>query len=153
VSLPRWLAGANPRRTAVRAAAIVAAYIVFGYMLLPVRGVGISMQPTIESGELIFVNLLSYRFREPQRGDIVAIRLAGRSVVYVKRLVALPGDRVAFAGGVLSINDEVVEEPSCIDRPGSSIPSRWGRTTFSWSATIAGCRWPSTRWARRRGRA
>lgn len=108
----RWVLGANPRRTAWRAATIIlVAYVTFSYVLLPVRGVGISMQPAIEPGDLLFVNLLTYRFREPRRGDIVAVRIGGRSAVFVKRLVALPGDRVGLVDGVLRVNDAVVDEP------------------------------------------
>jgi signal peptidase I len=110
--LTRVVAGANPRRTLMRVVVLIAsAYVIFGYVLLPVRGVGVSMQPTIEQGDLLFVNQLAYRFREPARGDIVAVRVAGRSVVYVKRLLGLPGDRIAFVDGVLWRNGEAVEEP------------------------------------------
>ena len=116
-SLTRIVAGSNPRRTLVRAVGlVVGAYVVFGYVLMPVRGVGVSMQPTIAQGDLLFINRLSYRFRDPQRGDIVAVRVAGRSVVYVKRLLALPGDRVAFVNGVLWRNGEAVDEPYVIER-------------------------------------
>jgi len=112
VTLPRWVAGADPRRTAIRVAVlVVAAYLTFSYVLLPVRGDGISMTPTIESGDLIFINRLTYRFREPRRGEVVAIRMAGRSVVYVKRLLGLPGDRVKIDNGNVSINDEWIKEP------------------------------------------
>ena len=90
---------------------VLGAYVVFGYVLLPVRGVGISMQPTIVQDDLMFINTLAYRFRPPRRGEIVAVRLAGRSAVYVKRLLALPGDRVAFVNGVLWLNGEALDEP------------------------------------------
>src|SRR5262245_67352 len=110
--LPRWLVGANPRRTAMRAIVMMAAaYVIFGYVLLPVRGVGPSMTPTIASGDLIFINALTYRFREPRRGDIVAVRMAGRSAVYVKRLVALPGERLKIDAGAVSIDGEWISEP------------------------------------------
>jgi signal peptidase I len=111
-SLSRALIGSNPRRTLIRAAILIAsAYVLFGHVLLPVRGVGISMQPTIEQGDLLFVNRLTYRFRAPARGDIVAVRIAGRSVVYVKRLLGLPGDRIQFIDGILWRNGEPVYEP------------------------------------------
>jgi signal peptidase I len=112
VTLPRWVFGGNPRLTAIRALTLVgSAYIVFGFVLLPVRGAGTSMAPTIESGDLIFINRLAYRFREPRRGDVVAVRMAGPSVVYVKRLIALPGDRVKIDHSAVSINGKAVEEP------------------------------------------
>jgi signal peptidase I len=111
-TVARMIAGANPRRTFIRAGLlVVTAYVVFGHVLMPVRGVGVSMEPTIEQGDLLFINQLTYRFRSPQRGDIVAVRVAGRSVVYVKRLLGLPGDRVGFIGGVLWRNGEPVDEP------------------------------------------
>jgi signal peptidase I len=78
---------------------------------MPVRGVGISMEPTIESGDLIFINRLAYRFREPRRGDIIAVRLAGSSVVYVKRLIALPGERLKIEAGTVSIDGVYLNEP------------------------------------------
>jgi signal peptidase I len=110
-TLGRVIAGANPRRTAVRVLVlVVSAYIVFGYVLMPIRGVGISMEPTIVAGDLIFVNRIAYRFRNPERGDVVAVRIAGRSVVYVKRLLALPGDTVGFVDGVLWRNGAPVDE-------------------------------------------
>ena len=108
----RAFLGASPRRTLVRAATLIAgAYVVFGYVLLPVRGVGPSMGATIEQGDLIFINRLSYRFRAPAHGDIVAVRIAGRSVVYVKRLLGLPGDRISFVDGVLWRNGVPLDEP------------------------------------------
>jgi signal peptidase I len=90
---------------------VATAYVIFGYILMPVRGAGVSMTPTIESGDLIFVNRLSYRFREPRRGDIVAVRMAGQSVVYVKRLLGLPGERLKIDAGVVSIDGEWLNEP------------------------------------------
>jgi signal peptidase I len=113
----RLVLGANPRRTLIRVAVIiVVSYVTFGYLLLPVRGVGISMQPAIEQGDLLFINRVAYRFREPRRGDIVAVRIAGRSVVYVKRLLGVPGDRIAFVDGVLWRNGEALDEPYVVNR-------------------------------------
>lgn len=118
-ALGRIIAGRHPRRTAIRVLVIiVGAYIVFGHLLMPIRGVGVSMEPTIEDGDLMFVNRVAYRFRAPARGDIVAVRIAGRSVVYVKRLLALPGDRVAFVDGVLWRNGVSVDEPYVSKRAG-----------------------------------
>lgn len=113
----RLFVGTNPLRTATRVALlVVTSYVVFGHLLLPVRGVGISMRPTIEPGGYVFVSTLTYRWRNPRRGDIVAVRMAGRSVVYVKRVVALPGQRLAFRGGVLAVDGATVDEPYVVHR-------------------------------------
>jgi len=106
------LLGTNPRRTLVRAAVLVLASVVlFGWVLLPLRAQGISMQPTYEPGGLHLVNRLAYVFREPARGDIVAIRLAGRRVVYVKRIVGVPGERIRFAAGRVYADGRPLDEP------------------------------------------
>ena len=72
------------------AALIVSAYVLFGYALIPVRGERPSMQPTLRDGQLVLVNRLAYWRSEPTRGDIVALSLAGRRVLYIKRIVGMP---------------------------------------------------------------
>jgi signal peptidase I len=112
IGLPAWVAGRHPRRTFLRAATLVlAAIVVFRWVLIPVRGAGISMTPTIADGELVLVNRLAYRLRSPRRADIVAVRLAGRSIVYVKRVIALPGERLRIEAGIVHVNDRPLDEP------------------------------------------
>ena len=56
------------------------------------------MLPTYRDHGVNFVNRLAYVFHEPRRGDVVAIRtLAGEHVMYMKRIVGLPGETVTFA--------------------------------------------------------
>jgi signal peptidase I len=108
----RIIFGTNPRRTAVRVLVLAAvAFITFTWIFIPIRTDGISMEPTYRSNSLNLVNRLSYRMAEPGRGDVVAIRLAGPHVVYVKRIVGLPGERLAFVGGVIHINGVPLPEP------------------------------------------
>lgn len=108
----RIVFGANPRRTAIRAAVVVAAAIVtFTWILIPVRTQGISMLPTYDSGSLKLVSRVTYKVRAPRRGEVVAIRLAGPGVVYLKRIVGLPSERVAIREGVVHINENPLPEP------------------------------------------
>jgi signal peptidase I len=94
---------------------LVLAAISFGlfrWVLIPVRTDGVSMMPTYESGSLRLVNKLSFwGGRRPDRGDIVAIKLAGPHVLYVKRIVGLPGERVAIGGGFVRVNGIQLVEP------------------------------------------
>jgi signal peptidase I len=110
------LVGRNPRRTLGRVAVLVVLglilYIVFKFVLLPIRVEGVSMLPTYRDNEVNFVNRLAYLFHEPRRGDVVAIRtLAGSHVLYLKRIVGLPGEAVAFHQGRLYINGQRLDEP------------------------------------------
>jgi signal peptidase I len=113
---PGWLRimliGRNPKITLLRAL-ILAVVCVVGYKstLLHIRVEGISMAPTYQDGSAHFVNRIAYLFHEPQRGDVVSIELAGPHVMYLKRIIGLPGETVAFSDGHVLINGEVLDEP------------------------------------------
>jgi signal peptidase I len=115
--------GSRPRRTALRAAALAAAaYVVFGHALIPVRGEGPSMQPTLRDGQLALVNRLAYWRSDPRRGDVVALSLAGRRVMYIKRIVGLPGERIRIAAGVVYVDDVALDEPYVERRAAWDVP-------------------------------
>jgi signal peptidase I len=106
------LFGRNPRRTTVRVLLLIFASIgIFRWVLIPVRTDGISMEPTYESGRINLVNRLAYLSSSPARGDVVAIRLAGLHVLYIKRIIALPGERVSFNSGEVRIDGVPLTEP------------------------------------------
>src|SRR5450759_3328711 len=114
--LPGWLRivliGRNPKTTLVRVAVlIVTSFVVFKFILLPIRVEGISMLPNYKDRSWNLVNRFAYLRHEPQRGDVVSIRLAAPHVMYMKRIIGLPGETVAFANGRVLINGEVLDEP------------------------------------------
>jgi signal peptidase I len=119
----RLILGTHLRQTLIRAAVLVAtAVVLFGYVLIPVRLSGISMLPTYRDGAMNFANRLAYLARNPARGDVVAIRMAGPSVLYVKRIVGLPGERVQIDMGVVLVNGEPVREPAVRYRTAWNLP-------------------------------
>jgi signal peptidase I len=104
--------GRNPRMTLVRILVLViTSFIVFEFILLHIQIVGISMSPTYPDRSRHFLNQLAYRWHEPQRGDVVGIRLAGFHEMYMKRIIGLPGETVAFVAGRVLINGEILDEP------------------------------------------
>ena len=107
----RVIFGRNPRRTVVRILVLAAvSFVTFGWLLTPIRVRGISMEPTYQDGTLNLVNRVVLRVRAPRRGDVVAIRLAGPHLLYVKRIIALPSERVSIVGGVIEVNGEPLNE-------------------------------------------
>lgn len=105
--LPRW-----DRRFVARLVLVtLGAIVFFRFICLPGRVHGESMEPTYREGQWVFCWPPIRWFRGLKRGDIVLARLAGHSVAYLKRVVALEGDRVAFRQGVLWVNDAPVREP------------------------------------------
>ena len=112
MTLRTLLVGRSATWTLVRAAVLAVTLIAVSRVALsPVRAVGISMLPTYAEGEILLLNRLAYRTAQPQRGDVVAIELAGGEAVLVKRIVGLPGERVRMDDGTLLIDDVPVDEP------------------------------------------
>ena len=104
--------GRNPKRTLARICVlVVASFIVFRLVLLPIRIEGASMFPTYVDRHVNFVNRLAYSFHPPQRGDVVAIRTTGTSIMYMKRLIGLPGETIAFHHGHAVVDSVALEEP------------------------------------------
>jgi len=117
VSLRRFVFGAHPRRTLVRVLVLAAlSFGMFRWVLMPIRAEGISMLPTYRSGSLNLVNRLAFASTKPSRGDVVAIRLAGPHVLYVKRIIALPGERFSMAQGQAYVNGAPLSEPYVRER-------------------------------------
>jgi len=133
--VPLWrrvLIGRNPRITLLRAALIgLVCWVTFQHVLLPVRISGISMEPTLRNGSVNLINRLPYCWREPRRGEIVAIRTTGTSVMYLKRIVAMPNETVEIRAGRVFINGEPLAE-SYVKNPDpwEMPPRRLGRNEY-----------------------
>jgi signal peptidase I len=76
----------------------------------PMRVPSSSMRPTLLPGEHVLVDKVTYRLRAPRRWELVVFKLPGGELG-LKRVVGLPGDRVALRDGALFIDGRRVEEP------------------------------------------
>ena len=90
---------------------ILISYIFFGYICIPIRIKGRSMEPTYKNKGFNFCWTPYTIFSTPQKNDIVLIRLAGKKVMLLKRIVAIHGDMVEFKSGKLYINGIQADEP------------------------------------------
>ncbi len=99
----------------VFAAAVLGyAFVTFCFQTVKVRGP--SMDPTLSDGETVIINKLSYTFSSVERGDIVAIKPIGTDQYYdIKRVIGLPGDKVAIVAGRFVINDKELDESYDLD--------------------------------------
>ena len=92
--------------------AALVAVLVVGFVAQAFRVQGHSMEPTLRDGERLLVDKLTYRFREPRRGEVVVFRVPGDpSRRFIKRLIGLPGDVVEFRDGRVLLNGQVLDEP------------------------------------------
>jgi len=113
----QWLFGKKPKRTLVRLVVLIGVFfIAFKFFLIPVRVTGNSMEISYRNGEINFVLRTAYKDSEPKRGDVVAVWLDNRGLCFLKRVVALPGEEVAFLDGQLLINGKPLPEPYVVER-------------------------------------
>ena len=72
------------------------------------RVVGMSMEPTLENGQQIYIDRFTYILSSPKARDVVAFLPNGNenSHYYIKRVVAGPGDKVRIADGTLYVNGQ-----------------------------------------------
>ena len=95
------------------AVALALAFVVQAALAKPYEIPTGSMEPTIQPDDRVIANRVIYRFRDIERGDIIvfqptesAVRSCGAppGEPFVKRVVGLPGDRVAVRDGVTTVN-------------------------------------------------
>ena len=76
------------------------------------RVVGMSMEPTLENGQQIYIDRFTYILSSPKAGDVVAFLPNGNenSHYYIKRIIALPGESVEIVENSVYINGEKLQE-------------------------------------------
>ncbi len=110
-------------------AAFLAFFCIRGFIFEPFKIPSSSMEPTLLVGDYLFVSKFAYGNRlpltdwffwqrEPQRGDIIVFKMRGSGLpgsffglgdtLFIKRLVGIPGDRIAFRDKALFINGQAV---------------------------------------------
>lgn len=90
--------------------AAILAIVIRTFLLGPYKIPTGSMIPTFMIGDRIFVDKVTYRFREPERGDIIVFKYPlDKKKDFVKRLVGLPGEKLEIIEGKLYINGAVLE--------------------------------------------
>jgi signal peptidase I len=82
---------------------------IYVFVAFPTEVDGHSMDHTLANGEHLIVERFSYRFGNPQRGDIIVFQYSP-GYFLVKRVMGLPGDTVRLSGGNVYINGEKVVE-------------------------------------------
>jgi signal peptidase I len=79
---------------------------------------GQSMYPNFHNGDYILTNMIGYRFSLPERGDVVVFAApASPGDEYIKRIIGIPGDRIALRGDRVYLNGEL--------EPDSFLPSNF----------------------------
>jgi signal peptidase I len=89
---------------------VISAFIIV-FIYQPVKVEGVSMMPSLEDQERIFVNKFVYRLEPISRGDVVVFRYPrDPSKSYIKRVIGVAGDRIRIDGGQVYVNGEALDE-------------------------------------------
>jgi len=72
------------------------------YVIQPFFVLGASMEPNFENGDYLIIDEISYRFNQPQRGDVIVFKYPNNPrQYYIKRIIGLPGE-------IITISDEKI---------------------------------------------
>ncbi len=88
------------------------------YVAQPYIVSGSSMVPTFQNGNYLIVDQLSYRIREPERGDIVIFKYPkDPSKFFIKRVIALPNETLEIQDGAVTIKNQMSPDGFTLDEP------------------------------------
>ena len=93
-------------------AVLLATYLLIHFVGQRTEVFGHSMEPTLDNGDQLIVDKLSYRFRDPERYDIIVFPFKYQEkTYYIKRIIGLPGETVRIdEDGTIWINGTALDE-------------------------------------------
>ena len=92
---------------------IAAVYLINTFVIQRTMVSGNSMYPYLHDKDQLMMDKLSYRFNDPERFDIVVLKVdngAEKQEYYIKRIIGLPGETVEIEDGNIYIDGELLEE-------------------------------------------
>jgi signal peptidase I len=108
--------------------AVAVALLIRTFIIAPFKIPSGSMRPTLIEGDRILVTKFTYRFLEPQRGDILVFRFPENPKrPFIKRLIATGGETVEIRDGQLLIDGETVNDPDFLRNHAYVNGGRYGQ--------------------------
>lgn len=103
--------------------AVGAVIAVRHFIVQPFLVSGDSMVPSFKNGDYLLIDELTYRFRNPERGEVMVFR-HDEFTYYIKRVIGLPGERVHIENGKISIYNQDNPSGIVLDEPYLGTDSR-----------------------------
>jgi signal peptidase I len=84
--------------------AVGTVFLIRSFLIQPFVVSGASMEPNFSDGNYLLVDEVTYRFREPERGEVVVFRYPlNKDLFFIKRIVGMPGEEVSYDHGSIKI--------------------------------------------------
>lgn len=90
--------------------AVIVTLLFFTFVARKKEVIGNSMYPLLEDHESVFINVAAGYLSEIERFDVVAVKNEKNGELWVKRVIALPGETIRYQDGKLYIDDVEIEE-------------------------------------------
>lgn len=85
--------------------------VIYLFLFRPFEVSGESMFPTFKNSEFILTNLITLRFNDPKRGDVIVFQApVDHDKDYIKRVIGIAGDTVMIQDGYVYLNGQKLDE-------------------------------------------
>ena len=103
--------------------AFVSILLIYEFVAQPFKVEGVSMQPNFQNGDYLLVDELTYRFQNPERGQVIVFHNPQDvKEYYIKRIIGLPGDTITIENNQVYVNGKLLSEsylPPGLPTPGN----------------------------------
>jgi signal peptidase I len=90
---------------------LLTAFLIRYFLIQPFVVEGQSMEPNFHNNEYLIIDKLSYKFHEPNRGDIIIFQAPNAPQYdYIKRVIGRPGETIKIANNKIYINNQPIDE-------------------------------------------
>ncbi|MCK9368485.1 signal peptidase I [Candidatus Dojkabacteria bacterium] len=94
--------------------ALAISVVLYLFFMTPHEVVGTSMVPTYQNGEHLIANKVIYKLTKPKRGDVIIFKYSDTQD-FIKRVIAIPGDKLTLKDGRYFINGQAIDETKYLD--------------------------------------
>ena len=85
--------------------------VIYLFILSPHQVKGASMEPTFESGDYILTSKITYKFRSPEKDDVIVFKsLKNPEIDFIKRVIAIQGQKVKIINSNVLVDDHTLQE-------------------------------------------